>query len=131
MSATRLALLGGLALLGAFLVVGMAFTMHAGVAAVAMAAVALAALVGGGNLLYGRRSHYAAVQARTRPAQQAHDRAAGLAAQARRAVAAADRRGERYCPLDPVHRPDQAHQPDRTHRPDRAHRPDQPAAPPR
>ncbi len=117
MSATRLALLGALTLLGAFLVLGMAFTMHAGVIAVAVAALALGVLVGGGNLLYGRRSHYAAVQARTRPAQQAHDRAAGLAARARRAVAAADRRGERYCPIDPVRRPDRTEQSEQPGRP--------------
>jgi hypothetical protein len=121
MSGTRLALLGGLALLGTFLVLGMAFTMHAGVVVVVVAAVALAALVGAGNLLYGRRSHYARAQARRRPAQQARDRAADVAAEARRAVAAANRRGERYCPLDPVHQ-----SPDHS-----AERPDQRTAPPR
>ena len=62
----------------------------------------LAALVAGGNLLYGRHSHGAAAQARVRPAQEARDRAAAVAADARRAVAEAARRGERYCPLDPA-----------------------------
>jgi hypothetical protein len=45
--------------------------------------------------------------ARVRPAQEAQNRAADVAAEARRAVAEAERRGERYCPLDPAHR--QAH----------------------
>ena len=36
---------------------------------------ALAILIGGGNLLYGRNSHYAKAQARTRPAQDAQNRA--------------------------------------------------------
>ena len=39
---------------------------------------------------------------RVRPAQEAHDQAADVAAEARRAVAEAERRGERYCPLDPA-----------------------------
>ena len=39
-----------------------------------------------------------------RPAQEAHDQAADRAAEARRGVAEAARRGERYCPLDPAHR---------------------------
>jgi hypothetical protein len=41
---------------------------------------------------------------RVRPAQEAHDQAADRAAEARRGVAEAARRGERYCPLDPAHR---------------------------
>ena len=72
--------------------------------------VTLALLVGAGNLLYGRHSHGAAAVARVRPAQEAHDRAADLAAEARRAAAEAARRGERDCPLDPAHQrpsPDQ------------------------
>ena len=80
--------------------------------------VAMAALIGAGNLLYGRRSHGAAAQARVRPAQEAHDRAADLAADARRATAEAARRGERYCPLDPAHRDDAGAA--RRHHPDAA-----------
>ena len=68
-----------------------------------VAFIAIAALVAGGNLLYGRHSHGAAAVERDRPAQEAHDRAADAAAEARRAVAEAERRGERYCPLDPAH----------------------------
>jgi hypothetical protein len=37
--------------------------------------VALVFLIGGGNLLYGKNSHGAMAQARTRPAQEAHNRA--------------------------------------------------------
>ncbi len=77
--------------------------MVAAVAVRAVAAVAvvlvIAGLVACGNLLYGRHSHGAAAQARIRPAQDAQDRAAAVAADARRAVAEAERRGERYCPL--------------------------------
>jgi hypothetical protein len=36
---------------------------------------ALAFLIGGGNLLYGKNSHGAMAQARTRPAQDAQNRA--------------------------------------------------------
>jgi len=65
-------------------------------------AAVIAALVAAGNLLYGRHSHGAAAMNRVRAAQEAHDRAADAAAEARRAVAEAERRGERYCPLDPA-----------------------------
>ncbi len=75
--------------------------VHAG--PVVVVVVALAALVGAGNLLYGRHSHGAAAEARTRPAQEAANRAADQAAEARRATAEAARRDERYCPLDPSH----------------------------
>ena len=91
MHATRIALVAGIAVLAVFVVIS-AFALHAG-------------LIACGNLLYGRRSRYARAQARTRPAQEAHDRAADLAADARRAAAEADRRGERYCPLDPANSP--------------------------
>jgi hypothetical protein len=37
--------------------------------------VALVVLIGGGNLLYGKNSHGAMAQARTRPAQEAQNRA--------------------------------------------------------
>ncbi len=98
MTATRIALVAGIVLLAAFAVMA-AFATRSGLLVVALLMVAV--LVGAGNLLYGRHSHGAAAQARTRPAQEAHDRAADLAAEARRAVAEAARRGERYCPLDP------------------------------
>jgi hypothetical protein len=98
MSPTRIALGAGIVLLTAFVVVA-AVAVHA-LAAVAVVLV-IAGLVACGNLLYGRHSHGAAAQARVRPAQDAQDRAAAVAADARRAVAEAQRRGERYCPLDP------------------------------
>jgi hypothetical protein len=99
-TSTRIAVAAGIALLTAVVVVGV-FAAHAGLVLVAF--IAVAALVAGGNLLYGRHSHGAAAVARVRPAQEAHDRAADAAAEARRAVAEAERRGERYCPLDPAH----------------------------
>ena len=102
MRATRIALVAGIAVLAVFVVIT-AFATHAGLVLVALAAIA--GLIACGNLLYGRRSHYARAQARTRPAQEAHDRAADLAADARRATAEADQRGERYCPLDPAKPP--------------------------
>jgi hypothetical protein len=98
MSHTRIALVAGIVFLAAFVVLAVV-AIHA-VAAVAVILI-LAALIACGNLLYGRHSHGAAAQARVRPAQDAHDRAAAVAADARRAVAQAARRGERYCPLDP------------------------------
>ena len=101
MSVTRIALIAGIAFLGAFVVVA-AFALHAGV--VVVVAVVIAGLVGAGNLLYGRHSHGAAAVARSREAQEAHDRAADLANDARRATTVAARRGERYCPLDPAYR---------------------------
>ena len=51
----------------------------------------LAALVGGGNLLYGRNSHFAKAQARVRPAQQARNRAIDEARRAAAEQPAADR----------------------------------------
>jgi hypothetical protein len=101
MTVTRVALIAGIVFLAAFAVV-VAFAHHAG--PVVVVAVMVAVLVGCGNLLYGRHSHGAAAQARVRPAQEAHDRAADIAAEARRATAEAARRGERYCPLDPSNR---------------------------
>ncbi|HXZ62487.1 MAG TPA: hypothetical protein VEG62_07070 [Acidimicrobiales bacterium] len=97
---TRTAVIVGIVLLAAFVVSGAVATMHGAVATVVIVAVALAVLIGAGNLLYGKHSHGAAAQARIRPAQEAADRAADRAAAARRAVAEAERRGERYCPLD-------------------------------
>ncbi len=99
MTGRRIALLAGIVFLALFVLVAV-FAAHAGLVVVALAAVAV--LIGAGNLLYGRHSHGAAAQARIRPAQAAHDRAADQAAEARRAVAEAARRGERYCPLDPA-----------------------------
>jgi hypothetical protein len=101
MSAARIALIAGIAFLAAFVVVA-AFALHAGI--VVVVALVIAGLVGAGNLLYGRHSHGATAVARTREAQEAHDRAADLANDARRAAAVAARRGERYRPLDPAHR---------------------------
>ena len=72
MSAARIALIAGIAFLVAFVVVA-AFALHAGI--VVVVAVVIAGLVGAGNLLYGRHSHGAAAVARTREAQEAHDRA--------------------------------------------------------
>jgi hypothetical protein len=98
MTPARIALIAGIVILALFVVVA-GFALHAGL--VVAVALILAVLIGAGNLLYGRHSHGAAAQARKRPAQEAHDRAADEAARARRAVAEAERRGERYCPLDP------------------------------
>jgi hypothetical protein len=100
MTASRVALVVGILFLAVFVVIT-AFALHLGL--LVLVVVALAGLIACGNLLYGRRSHYAAVQARSRPAQEAHDRAAAVAAEARRATAEAAKRGERYCPLDPTH----------------------------
>jgi hypothetical protein len=53
---------------------------------------ALVLLIGGGNLLYGRNSHGAMAQARTRPAQEAQNRAID---EARRQAAAHDEATDR------------------------------------
>jgi hypothetical protein len=101
MTLTRIAVAAGIALLTLFVIliyVGGPYGIRTGIVVL----VTMAALIGAGNLLYGRRSHYAAAQARMRPAQDAHDQAADLAAETRRATADAARRGERYCPLDPA-----------------------------
>ena len=102
---SRIAIAVGIAL-GAVFVIAVVTEGHAGAGAAVVAFVAIAALVGAGNLLYGRHSHGKKAVDRVRPAQEAQNRAADLAAEARRAVAEAQRRGERYCPLDPAHRPD-------------------------
>jgi hypothetical protein len=52
-----------------------------------IAVVALVFLIGGGNLLYGKNSHGAMAQARTRPAQEAQNRAID---EARRRAAAGE-----------------------------------------
>jgi hypothetical protein len=102
---SRIAIAVGIAL-GAVFVIAVVTEGHAGAGAAVVAFIAIAALVGAGNLLYGRHSHGKKAVDRVRPAQEAQNRAADLAAEARRAVAEAERRGERYCPLDPVHRPE-------------------------
>jgi hypothetical protein len=98
MTGTRIALVAGIVFLAAFVIM-VAFARHVGPLVVVV--LVLAVLIGAGNLLYGRHSHGAAAVARTRAAQEAHDRAADVAAEARRATAEAAKRGERYCPLDP------------------------------
>jgi hypothetical protein len=109
MSLTRLATAFGIAILTAFLVV-VWLAGPSGLRTGVIVVVTMGVLVGAGNLLYGRHSHGAAAVDRVRPAQEAHDRAADVAAEARRAVAEAARRGERYCPLDPAaHAHDSAH----------------------
>ena len=102
---SRIAIAVGIAL-GAVFVIAVVTEGHAGAGAAVVAFIAIAALVGAGNLLYGRHSHGKKAVDRVRPAQEAQNRAADLAAEARRAVAEAERRGERYCPLDPAHRDD-------------------------
>jgi hypothetical protein len=102
---SRIAIAVAIALLTAFAVVVIA-EGQAGAGSAVVAFVAIALLVAGGNALYGRHSHGKKAVDRDRPAQEAHNRAAAVAAESRRAVAAAARRGERYCPLDPAHRAD-------------------------
>ena len=94
----------GIVLLAAFFIAGAVATLHSAVAVLVIVAVSLAVLIGAGNLLYGKDSHGAAAQARVGPAQDAADLAAARAADARRAVAEAARRGERYCPIEPAER---------------------------
>jgi uncharacterized protein HemX len=103
MTWTRIAIAIGIALLTLF-AVAVVSEGHAGAGAAVVALVAIAALVGAGNALYGRHSHGKKAMDRVRPAQQAQNAAADQAADARRAVAQAERKGERYCPLDPAHR---------------------------
>ncbi len=100
---SRIAIAIGIALLAVF-VIAVVTEGHAGAGAAVVAFLAVAVLVGAGNLLYGRHSHGKKAVDRVRPAQEAQNRAADRAAEARRAVAEAQRRGERYCPLDPAHR---------------------------
>ncbi len=64
MIASRVALVAGIVFLAAFAVI-CAFALHLGLLVLAL--LALAGLIALGNLLYGRRSHYAAVQERSRP----------------------------------------------------------------
>jgi hypothetical protein len=122
---SRIAIAVGIALLAVF-VLAVITEGHAGAGAAVVAFIAIAALVGAGNALYGRHSHGKKAVDRVRPAQDAANRAADLAAESRRAVAEAQRRGERYCPLDPAHRSDgtdtePTYASDPTHASDSAH----------
>ena len=101
MSLTRFATYFGAFLLLAFVVVVLAYGDY-GAGRWLVVAVVLVLLIAGGSRLYGRRSRYGDIAARKRPAQDAHNRAADLAAEARRATEDAARRGDRYCPLDPA-----------------------------
>jgi hypothetical protein len=100
---TRLALGLGFLILTAFVYVVLAHGANGG--NIVGIAVAVVVLIAAGNLLYGRNSPGAKAKARTRDAQEAHDRAADVAAGARRASAEAARHGERYCPMDPGEAP--------------------------
>jgi hypothetical protein len=102
MSVTRIATYFGAFLLAAFFVIVLAYGGY-GPGPGIVVAVALVLLIAGGSRLYGRRSRYGDIAARKRPAQEAHNHAADLAADARRATAEAAKSGERYCPLDPSH----------------------------
>ena len=101
MSLTRIATYFGAFVLAAFFVIVLAYGGY-GAGPGIVVAVALVLLIAGGSRLYGRRSRYGDIAARKRPAQEAHNHAADLAADARRATAEAAKNGERYCPLDPA-----------------------------
>jgi hypothetical protein len=101
MSLTRIATYFGAFVLAAFFVVVLAYGAY-GAGSWVVVGIALVLLIMGGSRLYGRQSRYGAIAARKRPAQEAHNRAADLAADARRAAAEAAKDGERYCPLDPA-----------------------------
>jgi hypothetical protein len=104
MSLTRIAMAAGILVL-TFFVAAVLFAGPFGASTALIVAVTIAVLIAGGSLLYGRDSHGAKAVERDRPAQDALDRAAALANETRRATAEAAKRGERYCPLDPTHRP--------------------------
>lgn len=106
MSWARLATYFGAFVLAAFVVIVLAYGAY-GAGSFVIAGLVLVGLVVAGTRLYGRQSRYGDIAARKRPAQEAHNRAADLAAEARRSTAEAARRGERYCPLDPAQQPDQ------------------------
>jgi hypothetical protein len=101
MSMTRIATYFGAFFLAAFVVIVVAYGQY-GAGSWVIVALVLVLLVVAGSRLYGRQSRYGAIAARKRPAQEAHNRAADLAADARRATADAAKRGERFCPLDPA-----------------------------
>ena len=71
-----------------------------GAGAAVVAFIATAALVGAGNALYGRHSHGKKAVDRVRPAQEAQ-KGGRPGGRGRRAVAEAERRGQRYCPPTP------------------------------
>ena len=102
MSLTRIATYAGAALLVVFAVIVLAYGAY-GAGSGVVVVVVLVLLIIGGSRLYGRQSRYGAIAARKRPAQEAHNHAADLAADACRAAADAAKQGERYCPLDPAH----------------------------
>ena|ERR1700722_9062110 len=102
---TRIAVAAGILLLTLF-VAAVLLAGPLGSPTALVVALTIAVLIAAGSLLYGRDSHGAKAVERKRPAQEASDRAAALAADARRATAQAAKRGERYCPLDPAHRPE-------------------------
>jgi len=102
MSLKRIATYFGAFALLAFVVIVLAYGAYGAGRWVAVGIV-LVLLIAAGSRLYGRQSRYGAIAARKRPAQEAHNRAADLAADARRAAAEATKKGERYCPLDPAH----------------------------
>ena len=106
MSSTRIATYSGAFLLLAFVVIVLAYGAY-GAGKGLVVGIVLVLLIVGGTRLYGRQSRYGAIAARKRPAQDAHDRAADLAAEARRATAEAAKKGERYCPLEAPHEADQ------------------------
>ena len=66
MTFSRIAVAVGIALLTVFAIAVYVGGPY-GLRSVMIVLVTMAALIGAGNLLYGRRSHYAAVQERTRP----------------------------------------------------------------
>jgi hypothetical protein len=107
MSLTRIATYFGAFVLAAFFVIVLAYGAY-GAGTGIVVVVALVLLIAGGSRLYGRRSRYGDIAARKRPAQEAHNHAADLAADARRAAAEAAKNGERYCPLDPAVQAEQA-----------------------
>jgi type IV secretory pathway VirB6-like protein len=73
MTFTRFATRAGIVLVFAFVIL-VAIASH-GVATTVIVALALAGLIACGNLLYGKNSHGAMAKNRTRPAQEAQDRA--------------------------------------------------------
>jgi hypothetical protein len=93
MNAPKWAVAAGIAVLAGFLYIVLIalskYTIGSGINPVVNAVlvfVALVVLIGVGNMAYGRNSHYAKAQARIRPAQQEHNRAADEANAARRAA---------------------------------------------
>jgi hypothetical protein len=120
MTWTRIAIGAAIALLLLF-VIAVVAEGHAGAGAAVIAFIAIAALVGAGNALYGRHSHGKKAMDRVRAAQEAQNLVADRAADARRAVAEAEKRGERYCPLDPAQRTDRTDRTDATDATDATH----------